>query len=248
MTSKERLLAAIAHQEPDRIPIAPRMHIWAAGRYGSHHWLRQLALRDELDMDPLIGVHFELPDYITHPFAGDYRDLEGVSARIEVENQGQVNVVRRRLHTPAGDLTDEIALAHPRSRYGVAPSPSIREPLVKGMEDVDKVRCLLPDPRTLKDPGWRETIEIIGGRGLLQVFGQYFQELTRAILEHGAPVVFVSWHNLGVSAGLVHAVECILEDKPPVLSGEHARHCIEIIERAFVAARTGVTQELETTF
>ena len=44
MTSKQRLLAAIAHQEPDRVPIAPRMHIWAASHYGSHHWLRQLAV------------------------------------------------------------------------------------------------------------------------------------------------------------------------------------------------------------
>ncbi len=241
MTSRERLLAAIAHREPDRVPIAPRMHIWAADHCGSYHWLRQLALRDEFDMDPLIGIHFEVPDYITHPFAGDYRDLEDVSVHIEVENQGQVNVVRRRLHTPAGALSDEVVLAHPRSRYGVAPSPSIREPLVKGPEDVDKVRYLLPDPRTVNDPGWREMIEVIGERGLLQmhprlmmstlttavgmaeamvayyqdralldgllsVFGQYFQELTRAMLEHGAPIVFVSWHNLGVSAGWSPAI------------------------------------------
>jgi predicted dehydrogenase len=48
--------------------------------------------------------------------------------------------------------------------------------------------------------------------------------------------------------GLVHAFECIAEDKRPVLSGEHARHCIDIIEKAFVAARTGVTQRIETTF
>lgn len=48
--------------------------------------------------------------------------------------------------------------------------------------------------------------------------------------------------------GLVHAVECVLEDKKPILSGEHARHCIEIIEKGFLAAKTGVTQELETTF
>ena len=49
-------------------------------------------------------------------------------------------------------------------------------------------------------------------------------------------------------AGLVHAIECILEDKKPVLSGEHARHCIEIIEKAFVAARTGTAQKIENTF
>lgn len=48
--------------------------------------------------------------------------------------------------------------------------------------------------------------------------------------------------------GVVHAIECICEDKKPLLSGEHARHCIEIMEKAFVAARTGRTQQLETTF
>jgi predicted dehydrogenase len=48
--------------------------------------------------------------------------------------------------------------------------------------------------------------------------------------------------------GLVHAVESIQEDKAPILSGERARHCIEIIEKAFLAARTGVTQNLETSF
>ncbi|MQY60199.1 MAG: hypothetical protein GH144_11480 [Clostridia bacterium] len=49
-------------------------------------------------------------------------------------------------------------------------------------------------------------------------------------------------------AGLVHAIDCIIEDKKPILSGEHARHCIEIVEKAIVAARTGMTQKLETTF
>jgi predicted dehydrogenase len=48
--------------------------------------------------------------------------------------------------------------------------------------------------------------------------------------------------------GMAHAIDCILDDKEPVLSGEHARHCIEIIDKAYIAARTGVTQELETTF
>ncbi len=49
-------------------------------------------------------------------------------------------------------------------------------------------------------------------------------------------------------AGLVHAVECIIEDRKPILSGEHARHCIEVMDKAFVATQTGTTQELETTF
>ena len=48
--------------------------------------------------------------------------------------------------------------------------------------------------------------------------------------------------------GLVHAIECIQTDSKPILSGEHARHCIEIIEKAYAAARTGVAQRLETVF
>lgn len=48
--------------------------------------------------------------------------------------------------------------------------------------------------------------------------------------------------------GLAHALDCIVEDKEPILSGEFARHAIEIIEKAYIAARMGVTQALETTF
>lgn len=53
--------------------------------------------------------------------------------------------------------------------------------------------------------------------------------------------------GMGIT-GLVHAIECIQEDKKPLATPEHARHCIEIIEKAYIAARTGVTQDIETTF
>ena len=53
--------------------------------------------------------------------------------------------------------------------------------------------------------------------------------------------------SVGIT-GLLHAIECIQEDLKPIPSGEHARHCIEIIEKAYIAARTGVTQDVETTF
>jgi hypothetical protein len=48
--------------------------------------------------------------------------------------------------------------------------------------------------------------------------------------------------------GLVHAIRCIIGNRKPLLSGERARHCIEIIEKAFPAARTGITQDLTTSF
>lgn len=48
-------------------------------------------------------------------------------------------------------------------------------------------------------------------------------------------------------ADIMHLIDCILEDKDPVPSGEHARHVIEIIEKAYQSAREGRTLELTTT-
>jgi predicted dehydrogenase len=51
-----------------------------------------------------------------------------------------------------------------------------------------------------------------------------------------------------VADGAKHLIDCILEDREPIISGEHARHVVEIMAAAKVAARTGETQELVTTF
>ena len=46
---------------------------------------------------------------------------------------------------------------------------------------------------------------------------------------------------------IMHLVECIRDDTRPVPTGEHARHVVEIIEKAYKAAETGQAQTLETT-
>ncbi|MBS7611384.1 hypothetical protein KEJ27_04155 [Candidatus Bathyarchaeota archaeon] len=46
----------------------------------------------------------------------------------------------------------------------------------------------------------------------------------------------------------MHLVDCILNDKTPIVSAEHARHVIEIIEKGYIAAKTGKTQEITSTF
>lgn len=238
MTSKQRLLTAIRHQEPDRVPVATRMHLWSLEQYGDHNWFRQLKLQNEFGYDPLIDVQFRGASYIREPFSGDYRDLDGVSVDIKIENMGDINQVSRCFHTPAGDLTDRIDMPHPRSRFGLSPSTVTREHLVKGIEDVEKLPFILPDPRKVVGSNFREMIEMIGERGILEVhpgvgmgapvmtsvmgmentmvsfyedrplfdallavFGEYHQQVTRAMLEAGAPLIFMSWHDWGVSGG-----------------------------------------------
>lgn len=45
-----------------------------------------------------------------------------------------------------------------------------------------------------------------------------------------------------------HFIDCVLDDKKPIHSAEHARHVIEIIEKGYLAAETGERQVLTTKF
>ncbi len=243
MNSRERLLTAIAREEPDRVPVSPNMVLWAAEQYGDYGWKRQLEVANEFGMDAIVDVQFDVPSYLRDPRGGDYRDLEGVTADVAVEERGEMGVFRRRFRTPAGELTDTIVAAHSHSTYGLSPTPVTQEPLVKGPEDVEKLRWLLADPRKVPAPDWQGMVETIGERGLLRVhpapgagptmittamgmenamvafyedretfdrllemLSDWFQNVTKRMLELGAPYVFVSWHDLGVSAGWSPAI------------------------------------------
>ncbi len=47
---------------------------------------------------------------------------------------------------------------------------------------------------------------------------------------------------------IMQLIDWIREDKPTIVTAEHARHVIDIIESAYRSAETGRTQELTTTF
>jgi predicted dehydrogenase len=47
---------------------------------------------------------------------------------------------------------------------------------------------------------------------------------------------------------IMHLADCIVDGREPVASGAHARHVVEIIEKGYIAAKTGVTQALESRF
>lgn len=51
-----------------------------------------------------------------------------------------------------------------------------------------------------------------------------------------------------VYADIMHCVDGILDGTPRIASGDHAAHVVEIIERGYLAARTGQTQEIESRF
>ncbi|MBI3990879.1 MAG: hypothetical protein HY350_01900, partial [Candidatus Omnitrophica bacterium] len=101
LTSKERLLRAIRHQEVDRVPISPRYFDYLYGVKGCeciHHclWMQE---RFSHDLMPIYEPSQN--NYLLHHL-GPYNDLPGVTVNIEVENNGDAVKVRRRFDTPAG--------------------------------------------------------------------------------------------------------------------------------------------------
>jgi len=167
MTSRERLLTAINHKEPDIVPNSPRIHAFLAEYYrGTGKGLLDAAL--EFDFDPIVVTGPRLPNYISSPH-GNYSDLENVSVELKEEETGDCKKIYRHLKTPAGELTDGFLIAPSGREYGISPNPHRFEYAVKELEDVEKIRYLLPNPTRDILNNYDRLVGEVGERGLVEV-------------------------------------------------------------------------------
>lgn len=96
-------------------------------------------------------------------------------------------------------------------------------------------------------------LEIYGSKGTITVPGERGAPL-RMFRENldlgirGWTELEIGDHNNWFTGAIGHMIDCILEDKQPIVSAEHARHVIEIMTKAMEASREGCTLALETTF
>ena len=111
---------------------------------------------------------------------------------------------------------------------------------------VDATFCV----RVAKGP----SMEIYGSEGTISI-GEYGAERPFELYREDLKLGIRGWTALELpdrdnwfTGAVAHMIDCILEDKEPVVSGEHARHVIEIMTKAIEAARQGQALELETTF
>ena len=94
-------------------------------------------------------------------------------------------------------------------------------------------------------------VEIYGSQGTMQMMGDDWDpagfELWRN--EVGAWQIFgETAPNWPWTDGLRHLVECIQTGQKPLITPEHGYHVLEIMLKAQEAARTGMTQTIESTF
>jgi len=162
MTGRERLLTAVRHEEPDRVPICPRIN-WSWLDPEGRHRLQEIY---EPVIDPMDGVAAPTPNYIcSHP---DEYDLPEVRVEQRRYDEGPYQVVERVFHTPAGKLTDRTKIPPPGREYGMSPNPLLTEHLVKSRDDLPALRYILPEIRGNYDDIWKRMAEL-GDRGVVVV-------------------------------------------------------------------------------
>lgn len=164
MTGRERLLATIAHEEPDRVPISPRVGAWMIPEYGDGSLEKQLEVLPDMDFMHITGDG--QPNFVcSYP---DEYDLPEVTVDQSWSDAGDCRIVDRTFHTPAGDIGDITRVPPSGREYGVSPNPVKIEHLIKSADDLDALRYILPEVRSNFD-AHHAAVEQIGDRGIVMV-------------------------------------------------------------------------------
>ncbi|HEX2035345.1 MAG TPA: Gfo/Idh/MocA family oxidoreductase [Chloroflexota bacterium] len=113
---------------------------------------------------------------------------------------------------------------------------------------VDSTYCVqaAKGPRT-EFYGSSGTININERRGEQPPIELYREDETLD-LRGWMPVPIEGARGWSLASGVEHLADCIREGRKPVISATHARHCLEVMLKSMEAARTGVAQEVSTTF
>jgi len=168
MTSRERLLAAIRFQGPDRVPVSPRIWRYLLKHEDTQKQKVYLKYAQLYRLDPLLA----LPAGRGHMLPGPGADYGALTPEIRVderrETRGDLTVFHRTIETPAGRLTDETHVPEPGGEYGIAPNDLIKEYLVKGPEDLPALERLVTAwTGAARVPDYRARAAEIDGRALL---------------------------------------------------------------------------------
>lgn len=180
MTHRERLIAAARGEETDIVPVSPRMGYPLIKKFGSASLDAHMKFQQEYDYDITYITTSGLPNIIDS--IGDRGSYSLTDASLEVKtfNDGELQVIERSFHTPAGILRDVKKVAPSGREYGLNPNPIHIEPLIKDRSDLLKLPYITPDPRKFCDIDAVKKLEhTLGDRGIIQV-------MIRGPLDHQA--------------------------------------------------------------
>lgn len=151
MTSRQRLLAAARREPVDMIPLSPRVGYAVRYHCGSETLPAMLRLKEHYDYDPFLTVSGQ--DLPLADAFGTFNYAPGVNVDMTITDEGSKRIVDRTIHTPDGNMHEVQVMANPgHSEYGCSPDPVHREYMIKGPDDLAKVKHLIaPVNKSLAD-------------------------------------------------------------------------------------------------
>jgi uroporphyrinogen decarboxylase len=169
MTGRERILAAMRGEMPDRVPVSPRIGYYLQTIYGLGGWLQHVRAAREFGFDlcvphmgPVAGFIFS-PQLAYPTLPNDVR----VTQQVTQEDGGRT--IARTFETPAGPLTDITFQAPSGREYGLSPSPVKHEHLIKDADDLERLRYILPWANCVDMREFHEIDAAIGNAGILEM-------------------------------------------------------------------------------
>lgn len=169
MTSRERILCVLEGGIPDTVPISPRIAYWLLEQK-----MTDLELKKVFDYDPIICVGCGLPgtwSAIYHYMQKNFPDSPycknvKLTETYETKPGDPKQYLTRTFETPAGSLTEKLAIAPGGREYGMAPNPHYIEHMVKDRSDLEKMNYLLLDKKYFPKGKLKQIDESIGQEGL----------------------------------------------------------------------------------
>lgn len=164
MTNKQRIITTIRHEEPDRVPISPRLYSWLQANHGGIDLATHMKYLP--DMDFMFIIEENTPNYLeTYP---DEYNLPDVTVDQKKYKQDDLIAVERTFHTPAGALSDRTLIPPANRVYGLFPNPIKTEYLVKSPADLERLPYILPAINTNYDY-YHDHVKQISDRGVIMV-------------------------------------------------------------------------------
>ncbi|MCX6561953.1 MAG: hypothetical protein NTZ26_15770 [Candidatus Aminicenantes bacterium] len=161
MTSKERLLAALNREKPDRLPVT--VHQWQ-----QFHLDTYMGGMDDLAANRAVGFdaqiqYFESMDqfWLTDADFTKFKSAEWRDEAVVISSDPDHRVVHHAITTPRGTLTYKTE--------GDRKTTWITEYLIKRDEDINLIRDFMPVPRLNPEPVGRR-YDQVGDHGILRGF------------------------------------------------------------------------------
>ena len=238
MSSRERSLAALNMENPDRVPISPLLYVQfpsAALRIPLRDlasplakypiWKAELETFKMFKMDAQVDgaygiIHTKWPLPLLH-MAADFLELpRGVRIKVRVEKQEKDRTwFKRTFETPKGVLETECVLPTGDQIWEKTPIISNLE------EDLEKIRCLLEGNIDLE--GYEKVRENVGDKGIVKVMTQFplnfwlgYRDITgqKSVIElYTKPNIVKEYLRMYMEAWLVPMIEACNEHQIDVM-------------------------------